>query len=307
MKNVIITGPTGAIGVALIEYLISNKINVTAICREGSDRIKNIPESSCVKIIECNLDKLSTLEKSLSKDYDVFFHMGWESTFGDNRNNVCIQTRNIQYTLDAVELASKLGCRKFIGAGSQAEYGRSKEALSATTPTNPENAYGVAKLCAGQLSRIRCQQLGVEHIWVRILSVYGPCDGENTMISHLIKKLLKQERPSCTNGEQIWDYIYSKDAAKALALLADKGVNGKVYCLGSGKAIPLKNYMLAIRDRINSELEIGLGEVPYGSQQVMYLCADISELTKDTGFIPSITFEEGIKETIEWMKVKGRI
>lgn len=307
MKNVIITGPTGAIGVALIENLISNKINVTAVCREGSSRIKNIPSSPYVKVIECNLDKLSTLENMLLNDYDVFFHMGWESTFGDNRNNVCIQTRNIQYTLDAVELASKLGCRKFIGAGSQAEYGRSKESLSATTPTNPESAYGIAKLCAGQLSRIRCQQLGLEHIWVRILSVYGPCDGSNTMISFIIKTLLRQEKPSCTKGEQMWDYIYSKDAAKALVLLAKKGVNGKVYCLGSGQAVPLKNYMLSIRDRINPEIEIGLGEVPYGSQQVMYLCADISDLTKDTGFVPSITFEEGIEETIEWMKLKGRI
>lgn len=302
MKKAIITGPTGAIGVALIEQLISNNINVTAVCREGSRRIKNLPSSPYLKVVECNLDNLLSLEKKLSKDYDVFFHMGWESTIGVDRNKVYIQTRNIQYTLDAVELALKLGCRKFIGAGSQAEYGRCEEALSPNTPTNPENAYGMAKLCAGQLSRLRCQQLGMEHIWVRILSVYGPCDGENTMITSVIRSLLKGEIPHCTKGEQIWDYLYSKDAAKALEALWKHGVHGKTYCLGSGKAIPLAEYIKIIRDKIDVNLKLGLGDIPYGDNQVMYLCADISEMISDTKYAPETSFKDGITDTIEWVK-----
>lgn len=62
--------------------------------------------------------------------------------------------------------------------------------------------YGVAKLCAGQMSRIRCEQLGLEHVWTRILSAYGPYDNENTIIPTLIKALLKNEHFSTTEGNK---------------------------------------------------------------------------------------------------------
>lgn len=302
MKNVVVTGATGSIGVALVEALVAMNVNVTVICREGSNRIKNVPESPFVKIVECNLDKLETLSNVLSEHYDVFFHFAWVGTTGESRNDIRAQISNVQYTIDAVNLAKKLGCKRFIGAGSQAEYGRYTGVLNETIPVNPENGYGIAKLCAGQMSRIRCAQLGMEHIWVRVLSVYGPCDSENTMIQSVIKALLRGEVPHCTKGEQIWDYLYSKDAASAFVKLAQTGVDGKVYCLGSGNGRPLADYIKVIRDKINPELELGMGDIPYSAQQVMYLCADISQLTEDVGFLPQTEFEDGILETIEWVK-----
>ena len=57
-----------------------------------------------------------------------------------------------------------------------------------------------------------------------------------------------------------------------------------------------------MRAYISPNAELGIGEIPYAPKQVMYLCADISELTVDTGFVPKYTFEEGIQETIEWYK-----
>lgn len=306
MKKVIITGPTGAIGIALIELLISKKIQVTAICHEGSCRISYIPKSKYVTIVECNLEKLSGLASTLSHDYDAFFHLGWACTFGDDRNNVEAQIQNIQYTIDGVELAAELGCKKFIGAGSQAEYGRYDGKLNGQVPVFPENGYGMAKLCAGQLSRIRCQQLGLEHVWTRILSVYGPYDGEKTMVISIIKDLLSGKRPHCTKGEQIWDYIYSKDAARAFVALAEKGVHGKIYCIGAGEGIPLIQYIMTIHDKIDPKADLGIGDIPYSEKQVMFLCADITELTADTGFVPETTFEEGITATIQWVRKKEK-
>ena len=58
-----------------------------------------------------------------------------------------------------------------------------------------------------------------------------------------------------------------------------------------------------MRDAINPEAKLGVGEVPYGPKQVMYLCADIDELKKDTGFEPQISFEDGIRKTIDWIKM----
>lgn len=64
-------------GVSLIEELIAHDIYVTAVCRENSQNITAIPQSPFVKVLECNLDQLQSLERKLSADYDVFYHFGW--------------------------------------------------------------------------------------------------------------------------------------------------------------------------------------------------------------------------------------
>ena len=174
--------------------------------------------------------------------------------------------------------------------------------LTAQTPCFPENGYGMAKLCAGQMSRVECQTLGMAHIWTRILSVYGPHDGPATMISGTIRKLLHGEKPALTAGIQQWDYLYAADAAAAFYALAVSGQDGRVYPLGSGTARPLKDYIEALRDAIDPALPLGLGEIPYGPLQVMHLQADTSALQEDTGWRPATLFEEGIRETIEWVR-----
>ncbi len=305
MEKAVITGPTGAIGVALINELVQHNIKVYAVCRPESKRLVNIPKNPLVTVIACDLDQLGNLSDIINESCDVFYHFGWDGTFGDSRNNMQGQLKNVQYTLDAVEAASRLWCRKFVGAGSQAEYGRVEGKLNSSTPAFPENGYGIAKLCAGQMSRILCEQKQMEHIWTRILSIYGPYDGINTMIMSVIAKLMNNEKPSLTKGEQLWDYLYAKDAGYAMYLLGKKGISGKTYCIGSGKVMPLAQYVEVLRNCISPELPLGFGEIPYAPKQVMNLCADISDLTADTGFLPQYSFEAGIKETIEWYK--GRI
>ena len=97
---------------------------------------------------------------------------------------------------------------------------------------------------------------------------------------------------------QLWDYLYSEDAAVAFRLLAERGVGGKTYPLGGGKALPLKDYIITLRDAIDPALPLGLGEIPYGPLQVMHLEADITALRRDTGFTPATDFATGIRATI---------
>ncbi|MEZ3444694.1 MAG: NAD(P)-dependent oxidoreductase [Lachnospiraceae bacterium] len=302
MKNVLITGPTGAVGVSLINELIENGIHVTAVCRPNSKRINAIPHHDLVDVVECSLDQLKMLGNRLTHDYDVFYHFAWDGTYGEARQDLYLQTQNIIYTLDAVHLASEIGCKVFIGAGSQSEFGHVEGILHPDLPCNPDNGYGIAKLDAGRVSRLECKKLGIRHEWCRIVSLYGPYDGQYTMVMSGIIKMLKGERPQYTKGEQIWDYIYSKDAAKAFRLVAQKGKDGAIYCLGTGQTRTLREFILSIRDAIDPGLEIGIGEIDYYPNQVMHLEADISNLMEDTGFSPQYTFEEGIRETIEWVE-----
>ena len=300
IQTALLTGPTGAIGVALCELLLRKGVTVYAAVRPDSPRKGVLPAG--IHVVDCDLSELSNLPELVQVPCDAFFHLAWASTTGAGRNDMDAQIQNVQYTIDACRAAKALGCTVFVGAGSQAEHGRVNHALTPDTPCFPENGYGMAKLCAGQMSRLECEKLGLVHIWPRILSVYGPYDGKNAMIPQVIRTLLDGKKPALTAGEQVWDYLYADDAALALYQLALKGKHGGIYPLGSGQARPLRAYIEILRDCIDRSLPLGFGEVPYGERQVMHLAADLSALARDTGFVPRTVFENGIQATIDWMR-----
>lgn len=301
-KTAVVTGATGMLGLALMRKLTSESYYIYAVVRPGSARISNIPAAENIKIVECALESYDKLPDLINDRCDAFYHFAWDGTYGSARDDMSIQTMNIRGAVLAAQAAARLGCRVFAGAGSQAEYGRKEDIISPDTPTLPETGYGAAKLCAGHMTRIECAKNSIKHIWYRIFSTYGPYDGANTMIMSVINDLIDGKRPACTAGEQLWDYLYCDDAARAFYLAAEKGNDGAVYCIGSGEAFPLREYITTLRNAVDPEKEIGFGEIPYYPKQVMHLCADISSLKNDTGFVPRYTFSEGISRTVEWAR-----
>lgn len=297
MKSILITGATGMIGSAIVEQAVKQGYEVTCLIRRGTTRIDNIPKDKNVKLIECDIDEYSSLE--LEEDYDVFMHLAWLKTFGNDRDNVELQLKNVQYTIDAVNLAKRAGCTVFIGAGSQAEYGIQKVDLTPSLPVNPESGYGIAKYTAGKLANMLCQQLEIRFNWLRILSVYGKNDNSYTLISYVIRELKAGRSPKLTKCEQMWDYLHCDDAARAFLAVAEKGVNGKFYPLGSGQGRKLSEYVTDIRDAVAPDIKLSFGKKPYYPHQPMHLVADVSELEKDTGWKPQIEFSDGIQEMIQ--------
>lgn len=309
-RRVIITGVTGVVGMALVNKCIEMGIEAVLLVNPDSRRLGRIPDDPPIRVVKCGLEEFTNIgaedldlkEISPGQYADVMFHLAWCGTFGDARNDKPLQDKNEKYALDAVRLAHRIGCTVFVGAGSQAEYGRVSGALTADTPCDPENEYGRAKLRASASTRELCHELGMRHVWPRILSIYGPFDGEKTMVMSLISQLLARQKPRLTKGEQIWDYLYADDVADAFMLLAQKGKDGGIYPIGSGDPRPLREYIEIIRDSIDPSLPLGFGEVPYSDKQVMYLCADISKLHEDTGFTPKVNFEEGIRRTVAFIQ-----
>ena len=302
IERALVTGASSMIGAALVKALLEEGVRVTAVVRPGSGKLSNLPENAPgLQVIPCDISELSTLPEGTQ---DAFFHFMWKGTIGSGRNDVALQEENVHYTLDAVRKAKACGCSVFIGAGSQAEYGPKNEALTEETPLSPVTAYGKAKRKAEDLSRRLAGTIGLDHIFVRILSVYGPGDNPQTMIMQAINSLTHGETPSFTPAEQLWDYLYVEDAAVAFRKLAVYGKSGEAYVLGSGTARPLKEYIYALRDAVDPALPVGIGVLPYAEGQIMNLQADIGKLTKDTGFMPGIPFEEGIRMTVSWYREK---
>ena len=296
--TIAITGATSMLGVATIKNCISKKISVLAFVRKGSSKIERLPSSPLVKIVECDLAQMKDFDGD-KLSADVFIHFGWAFTDKTGRNDVSKQLENVQYTIDAVHLAKKLGCRKFVGAGSQAEYGTPNVILKADTPVNPLIPYGVAKYAAGRLSAIECRKEGLEYNWVRILSVYGTNDLPGTLISQLICNAKNNIPMGLSGCEQTWDYLFEDDAGRAFVAIAEKGVNGKVYNLGSGVGRKLKDFVQYVIDVVNPDYVPEYGQYSYSVTQPFMLQADVSDLVDDVNWSAKIKFMDGIARILD--------
>ena len=296
MKSAIVNGSLGTIGLALVNQLLKRGVKVYAIVFPGDPRIERIPKGAIT--IPCDMRQIGKLTELIGEPVDAFFHLAWAGTIGPGRDDMLLQTQNIRCAIEAAQTAKALSCEVYVGVGSQAEHGRIEGKVTASASCFPTNGYGMAKLCAGQMTRVVCRQLGIRHVWARVLSVYGANDGPLSVISILLDKLFKGEKPALTAGEQMWDYLYAEDAGDALCCMGESGRDGAIYPVGSGQIRPLREYFEILRDAVDPNLPLGLGEIPYPPNQVMHLEADISQLTADTGFVPSTSFEDGIREVV---------
>lgn len=257
-----------------------------------------------IQVISCECSNYSTLEQLISEKCDVFYHLAWPrtATYQEYYDDIIEKCKNIRVELEAVNVASKLGCSKFVGAGSQSEYGIvASGIMGVDTPCNPVRADGVLHWAAGRLAMIVSNDLGMDCIWMRIFSVYGKYDRDNSMINSTISKLLAGKHCSFTKAEQIWDFLAADDIGEAFYLVGERSRGSHVYCVGSGEAKPLREYIETIRDIVNPKANLGFGELEYPKNVIINLCADISEIQKDIGWCPRTKFKDGIREIYEYM------
>ncbi len=292
--KVAVTGATGAVGMALVRLHVARGDEVLAITHPGSSRTARLREVRGVRTAEAGLDQYPRLGEP--PGYDVFYHLAWEG--GTRRNDWASNLRSATASLQAVELAARLGCAVFIGAGSQAECGPQATPIGPDTACAPDTPFGAAKLAALHCTRVRAAELGLRFAWARILSVYGPYDGERTLVTSTIRTLLRGGTPQFTSGTQHWDFLYADDAAAALAAVADHGGAHGIFAVGSGTARPLKEHIAAILAPFGLPADPYLGLVPAPPHAVRYLVADIGRLANECGWTPAVGFAEGIARTI---------
>lgn len=302
IRTAVVNGPLGTVGQALTKVLLEKGITVYAVCYPGDRRIAELPEEA--NVVELDMREITRLPEMIEGSIDAFFHLAWMGSIGNGRDDALMQTENIRCAVLAAQTAHTMHAQVYVGVGSQAEHGRVSGLVSQDTPCHPVNGYGIAKLCAGQMTRLVCNKLGLRHVWARILSAYGPGDGPLSVMPTIIAKLLNGEVPALTAGEQLWDFCYAGDVGEALYAMAERGHDSTVYPVGSGSVRPLREYFKIVRDAIDPTLQLGIGQLPYPPNQVMHLQADISALTADTGWIPRVSFEDGIRRTIDSFRAK---
>lgn len=301
-RSAIITGATSMVGAACVQACLTQGIEVCALVRPGSSRLERLPSHEKLTLVECAIDQYKSVRLP-KENYDLFFHLAWGATSHETRVIPEAQAKNVLCAIEAVKLAARYGCERFVGAGSQAEYGPAETRLGPDSPVHPVNAYGVAKNAAQMLCRIECERNNISFGWARIFSIYGPHDNKGTLVDSLIDHLENKQRMPLSSCEQPWDYLYSDDCGRALCLIGEKGKPGAIYCVASGESRPLKWFVQSIGELYGVNLLPDMGRLTLSSKP-QGLQADITTLMADTGFQPEVEFAEGIRRTIEYKQRK---
>lgn len=302
MKKAVVTGANGFVGTALCKELSSQGISVIAIVRNEEENISSIEDLPNLSVVYSDLSEFRNLATIvLDRDIDVFYHLAWVGSAGSLRGDSVVQINNVRYACDTVKACVDMNCKRFIFASSIMEY--EIEAIMATDATPDINTlYSSAKVAADYMARTVAGSVGVEYIRAVISNIYGPGELSPRLVNTSIRKLLAGEHCAFSAGEQLYDFIYIDDSAKTFAAIGEKGIKNRTYYIGSQNPRPLKEFLCELRDQVDSTLEIGLGEIPFTGVSLSYKEFDINAVKNDTGFVPEVPFDEGIRRTIEWIR-----
>ena len=309
----IVTGASGFLGAALCRELLDQGGYVTAVLRPDSPNKEKImrmshERSGCqsrLEVVETRLDRLEDLWKVHHIRADVFYHLAWNGSAGPAREDFDIQYTNIGYTAQAVRTAKECGCRKFVGAGSQAEYGViHRKAVEAETVPHPFMMYGAAKLASYQMGRVLAGQLGISFVWPRIYSVYGVGENSGTLVNYVMDSLRAGKMPELTPCENMWNFMYVSDCAKALRMLGESGESEGIYHVASKDTRRLREFVEEIRDIAAPGAEIGFGKKEAQAERTFWLEPDVGRLD-ETGFACEVSFEDGIRRKEGWGRSCG--
>ena len=299
LNKILVTGGTGFVGARVVRQLVNEGRDLALLLRAASNTRRIDDLLGRCTVIRGDISQIEAASNALTRySPEAVLHLAWEGVKGTDRDSP-VQLRNVSGSIALFELTQALGCRHFVGLGSQAEYGLLFGRIDESAPTRPTTSYGAAKLACGLVLERVARASDRPFAWLRLFSCYGPDDDPSWVIPYVIGQLLGGERPALTKAEQTWDYLHVDDVASAVIAAMDAGARG-FFNLGSGRARPLREIIMMIRDRIDPTLPLGFGELPYRPDQVMHLEADITALSGASAWRPAMSLENGIAQTVAW-------
>ena len=300
MKTAVVTGANGFVGSAVVKELLSNNYKVYAVVRNNhADRLSDLDN---VEIVNCELSDIDRLPEQITEKCDVFYHFAWSGSAGKDRANTRLQLDNVQWSVESIRAAKKLGCSRFVFAGSIVE----KECLAAayTGGNRPGLGYiyGGGKVAAHILCSSVAAAEGIDLLWGEITNAYGVGEVSPRLVNSTIRKCIAGVSPEFTAGTQNYDFVYIDDVARAFRLIGENGKPFTSYVIGSSAAKPLKEFLIEMKDAIAPELPFKFGDVPFTGIDLPLSDFDCRKTEEDTGFKAGISFAEGCRRTFEWWK-----
>lgn len=295
--KVFITGGTGYIGSYLIKHLIDSGHELLCLKRPNSnlDRLSNYKD----KVIWVNNNE-NWQDKFRSYQPYIVYNLAWNGVSSSDRIIWEKQVQNICLQQELLDLSLECNVQKFVGIGSQSEYGDFQNIVDENYPINPKTAYAAAKCASLTIMKTFCEINHIDWYWFRVFPIFGPGESENWLIPQLIKTICTNGNIDLTPGEQKLPYLYVGECANAIASPIDVTGCSGIYNISSDNPMPLKDLICKIRDMINPNFNLNFGSIPYRFGQSMLMGGDTTSLSKNLYHLQTNSFEEKLKETVNY-------
>jgi nucleoside-diphosphate-sugar epimerase len=291
--RIVITGASGFLGAWASRALVADGHQVTALARSPSPwRLAGVDELRIVVAA-------STLwpEEIARLAPEVLVVVDWTGVAGQSRDGE-VQWSNLHRQRRMIGAALTAGTHRIVGLGSQAEYGPRQDRISENAPTEPSTVYGQAKVAALAQLRELCEAAGVQWVWARVFSIYGPLDNEGLLLPTVADSLSAGRDVDLSSGEQLWSYLYASDAGRAIAHLANSSLAYGVYNVGHPYAPQLRDTIERFATHFDSEGVLRFGAA--GPTRITRLEPDVDRL-QSTSWEPRVGLTEGLQLTADWL------
>ena len=304
-KKVLVTGGAGFIGSRLVKRLVNEGANVSVLVqyKEKVNNVRLSPVWDDLEVIEADIRNSDSLNVVKELAPNIIFHLAAFNHVGRSFTNVqeCFDV-NAKGTANLIDAYD--GYERFVYTSTSEVYGLQEEVPFVETMTpNPSSPYSVTKY-AGELYAKMKQRINDYPIAViRPFNVFGPYQTPSAVIPDLIIKALKGERISTTKGEQTREFNYVENTIGGFLLVGEKKeAIGETINIGSGEDISIADLVKKIAEFSESKSELGIGDIEYRPNEIWTMYADSQKARKLLGWEPKVSFDEGLKKTIDWFR-----
>ena len=308
MKTILVTGGAGFIGSCFVRHILKKHIdykviNLDALTYCGNLlNLKDVENNSNYKFVHGNIcDK--ELVRQIIKECDYVVNFAAESHVDNSilGPEIFIQT-NVNGTLNLLQACKEVGIERYLQVSTDEVYGTlgSTGYFYETSPIQPNSPYSASKASADLLVRAYFETYGLPVLTTRCSNNYGPYQYPEKLIPFFITKLLNGEKvPVYGDGLNVRDWLYVYDHCEAIDTVLHKGRIGEVYNIGGHNEktnLEITKLILDAMGKDESSIEHVKDRLGHDRRYAI----SNDKITSELGWKPSITFDEGIKLTIEW-------
>ena len=306
--KLLVTGGAGFIGSCFVRHILKKHpdykiINLDALTYCGNiENLKDIESNPSYTFVHGNICDRK-LVRELIPQVDCVVNFAAESHVDNSIKTpeIFIET-NVQGTLNLLQACKELGIERFLQVSTDEVYGTlGKDGyFYETTPLAPNSPYSASKASADLLVRAYHETFGLPVLNTRCSNNYGPYQYPEKLIPFFISKLLKSEKvPVYGDGLNVRDWLYVYDHCEAIDVVLHKGKIGEVYNIGGHNEktnLEITHLILDAMGKDESSIEYVQDRLGHDRRYAI----SNDKVTAELGWKPSITFEEGIKLTIDW-------
>jgi UDP-N-acetylglucosamine/UDP-N-acetyl-alpha-D-glucosaminouronate 4-epimerase len=307
MASYLVTGGAGFIGSHLAEELLRRGERVRIADSFITGKRQNLAHLSSAELIEGDLADLSVAKRAVAGVDYVLHQAAIPSVPRSVDDPITSNRANIDSTLNVLVAARDAKVKRIVYAGSSSAYGNTAiQPKQEDMPNNPLSPYALQKLVGEQYMQLFTQLYGLETVTTRYFNVFGPRQDPSSAYSGVIslftKALLENQAPIIHgDGEQTRDFTYIANVVDGvLRATTAPGVSGSVMNVATGGRISLNQLFATLQKLIGSRVSPVYG--PTRAGDVKDSQADISRAKALLGYQPIVSFEEGLRRTVDWYR-----